>query len=63
MYVPNRRFRIGFHDCFVVFRFEEGVVEETSVIMGAPLVLVGVGRENVGEGLGFKKRMRVNGNE
>ena len=50
-------------DCFVPFRFEEGVVEETSVIMGAPLVLVGMECEYAGEGLGFKKRMWVNGNE
>ena len=54
-------------DCFVLFRFEEGVVEETSVIMGAPLVLVGMERGNgglgLGLGLGFKRRVWVNGNE
>lgn len=57
--VLNRRFGVAcpVHDCFVVFRFEEGVVEETSVIMGAPLVLVGMERENAGEGLGLKERM------
>ena len=37
----------------MVFRFEEGVVEETSVIMGAPMVLVGMAHKVDGEGMGF----------